>query len=116
MWLRFALVLSGICILSSAAEAQSCLRWNSYVSRWDYVYCGATAVNKGVGYVMGRVVPGGQYAYRAGNYIGNYAATHPQPVQRWSPPPLQRSTYTPPQLPYQVRRYAPIYPNYGPRR
>lgn len=116
MWSRFVLALSGICIVSSAAEAQSCLRWNSYVSRYDYIYCGAAAVNKGAGFVMGRVVPGGGVAYRAGNYIGNYMVTHPQPVRRWSPPPLQRYNYTPPRLPYQMQRYAPIYPNYGRRR
>jgi hypothetical protein len=115
MWSRLILALSGISIVSSAAEAQSCLRWNSYVSRWDYIYCGAAAANSGAGYVAGRLVPGGQYAYRAGNYVGNYMATHPQPGHVWNPPPIQRYSYTPPQLPYQLRQYAPIYPNYGRR-
>jgi hypothetical protein len=113
VWSRIILALSSVCIISSAAEAQSCLRWNSYVSKWDYAYCGAKAVNSAVGWGMGRVVPGGNYAYKAGNYIGNYAATHPVQPKVWNPPPLRQPySYSAPALPRQVQQYVPIYPRF----
>lgn len=109
---KIILVVSSLCIASSTAEAQSCVRWNSYTSSWDYLYCGANAVNRAAPTVLNRVVPGGGYAYRAGNYIGNYVVAHPVQPRVYSPPPLTQYGYTAPALPRQLQRYAPIYPRY----
>jgi len=112
------IILATICGVAtySSAEAQSCLRRSSYVSGYDYVYCGAEAVNKGAGYIAGRLVPGGNYAYKAGNYIGERyydPSIRPQP---YAAPPRVQQTYYPPAAPFQYRQYAPTYPNYGPVR
>ncbi len=111
--LALAILILGLCIASGSAEAQSCLRRNSYTGTWDYVYCGANAVNRAAPYVLNRVVPGGGYAYRGGNYIGNYIVTHPVQPRVWNPPPIRQPySYTAPALPRQIQRYAPIYPRY----
>ena len=113
MWSKLILGLSGVFIVSASAEAQSCLRWNSYTGVYDYVYCGANAVNRAVPYVLNRVVPGGGYAYRGGNAIGNYMMDHPVQPRIWNPPPYRSPyTYQAPALPRQYQRYAPVYPHY----
>lgn len=111
--ITLAISVAALCIVSGSAKSQSCLSWNSYTGVWDYVYCGAYATNKVAPYVLNRVVPGGGYAYRGGNYIGDYIVTHPVQPRVWNPPPYRSPySYTPPALPRQIQRYAPYYPNY----
>lgn len=79
-----------------------------------YGYYGAKGLNSAGGYIAGRVVPGyGGLAYQGGGAIGTYMYNNQQPPRVYAPPPLPQPTYRPPQLPRQLRPYAPIYPNYG---
>ena len=97
------------------AQNQEALRIYQHNQQLRNAYYAAQLADKAAGYAAGKMVPGGggTLTYQAGKQLGNYMYQNPQPGHAYSPPPIPQPQYVPPQLPNQLRPYAPSYPNYG---